>query len=93
MRIFLISTFTLAIYAGQADAQPPAEDTRPAATQEDSASAPQSQARNHARAAQRMARARHATTGPSSQDAPARTGLPLSETVVQQAPADPDPDR
>ena len=55
MRIFLISTFTLAIYAGQADAQPPAEDTRPAATQEESASAPPSQARDHARAAQRRA--------------------------------------
>ena len=93
MRIFLISTFTLAIYAGQADAQPPAEDTRPAATQEESASAPPSQARDHARAAQRMARARHVAIQAAEAEAPARTGLPLSETVVQQAQADPDPDR
>ncbi|WP_291842931.1 hypothetical protein [Maricaulis sp.] len=93
MRIFLISTFTLAIYAGQADAQPPAEDVRPAATQEDRASAPPSQTRNHARAAQRMARARHASLATGDNDAPASTGLPLSETVVSQAPAAPDPDR
>jgi len=92
MRFVLISTFTLAIYAGQADAQPPAAESRPAVTEEAENDAPQGQTRNHARAAQRMARQRRAA-GTSDDRARPDGGLPLSETVVSQPQDNPDPDR
>ena len=92
MRILLISTFTLALYGGvaegqQATAQPVADRSE----QSDAASV-SDQRRGHARAAQQMARARH-NSAQADERAPAPAGLPVSETVVNQPPPDPDPDR
>ena len=91
MRILLISSFTLAMYLGAAEAQPPATEPAPASTQEADNAQARASDRNHARAAQRMARSRRAAE--QDNDAPRSGGLPLSETVVSQAPRDPDPDR
>ncbi|WP_323762807.1 hypothetical protein [Maricaulis sp.] len=92
MRIILISTFTLALYGGVAHGQQAA--TQPAAEraeESDTASVSQ-QRRGHARAAQRLARARH-SSDTADDRSPAPAGLPVSETVVNQPTPDPDPDR
>ncbi|RKR00127.1 hypothetical protein [Maricaulis maris] len=92
MRILLISTFTMALYVGPADSQPP--ESEPAPTQAEHAETDEatSSGRLHARAAQRMARARHNSDSAPGPDR-RRSGLPVSDTVVNQPAIDPDPDR
>jgi len=92
MHFILISTFTLAMYAGQATAQPPATQATPATTRAGETDEVETAGRGHARAAQRMARARHAARHDTDQ-ARSGGGLPVTETVVSEPPSDPDPDR